>query len=231
MAFTRAQEKESDFRKIARCEFMECLQTDNIIESLTMKLAEKLFPKLEEKLVEMFTKYDLMEGSIRELKQENEVLKCRISDLEQTVQCANTLRICGLPEAEKDDSKSLVTKFFREKLDVDFQEDIIVDTRRIIFNQSGRRLCQLQVKIRDQHNFTRILTNRKKLKNSKVFIMEELTKNKLELLNIAKQRLDRKNVWVWHGNIWANVNGKKVKIGSRTDLEDNIKRVGNTNCE
>lgn len=58
------------------------------------------------------------------------------------------------------------------------------------------------------------------MKNTKIFIAEELTKKRYELLSLAKEKLGKTNAWSMQGKIYAKKNGKVSLIFNMEDLEN-----------
>lgn len=62
---------------------------------------------------------------------------------------------------------------------------------------------------------------KKKLKNSKLVIVEELTLQRYQLLMLAKDKIGRDRVWTMDGNIFAKINGKKTALKTEDDVLKN----------
>lgn len=48
--------------------------------------------------------------------------------------------------------------------------------------------------------------------------MEDLTKNRLELLQEAKTKYGKKNVWSSNGHIYTKMDGRNKQIRTREDI-------------
>lgn len=60
-----------------------------------------------------------------------------------------------------------------------------------------------------------ILTRRFMLKNSNIYISEELTKTKMKIWKAARERYGKRHVWIKNATIFAkNENGTVIKIKS-----------------
>lgn len=63
-----------------------------------------------------------------------------------------------------------------------------------------------------------VFTNKKNLKGSNMGITESLTKNRLKLLNNAKEKFNKNSVWTWDGKIVVLVNKSKHYISTHQEL-------------
>lgn len=64
----------------------------------------------------------------------------------------------------------------------------------------------------------KVLKSLKNFKGSKIFICEDLTRLRLDLLNAAKVVFGKTSVWSFGGNVYANVDGNAVRIKNKLQL-------------
>ncbi|CAH0552519.1 unnamed protein product [Brassicogethes aeneus] len=59
---------------------------------------------------------------------------------------------------------------------------------------------------------------KRNLKGSKIFIAEMLTKDKLDLLTLVKEKFEAKQCWTYNGEVFVLKNNQKTKITCETDV-------------
>ena len=64
-----------------------------------------------------------------------------------------------------------------------------------------------------------VFSAKRAFKDTKYMITESLTKRRKNLLNEARLKLGNYNVWSLNGEIYADINGKKFHIQSKSDIE------------
>lgn len=67
-----------------------------------------------------------------------------------------------------------------------------------------------------------ILKNTKKLKGTKIVVVEDLIRSRLDLLKEAKAKYDRKLVYTFDGNVYISMNGTRYKLRNITELNNLI---------
>jgi hypothetical protein len=176
---------------------------------------------------------------LQALKEENKQLHDRIRELE--VSChlkvddleqygrRHSIRIFGIPESDKEDTDLLALDVFNKKLNVPVT---LADVNRS--HRVGRRQPpqQGQAKPKDRPIIVRLCSYRtrkmifdakRKLKGSGVTIREDLTAERLKILNAAADRHGHRNVWSSDGRIKISIGeggSKRVHTVERmTDLQ------------
>ena len=74
------------------------------------------------------------------------------------------------------------------------------------------------VKFSSVHQRNSIFYNKKKLKGTKMVLVEELTQSRYNFLQNVKERIDNGDVWTKNGRIFVKLNGKKHCVRSFDDL-------------
>ncbi|KAG5889186.1 hypothetical protein JTB14_019203 [Gonioctena quinquepunctata] len=64
-----------------------------------------------------------------------------------------------------------------------------------------------------------VYMNKRKLKHTKIVIIEDLIRSRYETLLLAKQKIEKEKVWTMEGVIYTKVNGKKITLKSEDDVE------------
>uniref|UniRef100_A0A8D9E972 Zinc finger DNA binding protein n=1 Tax=Cacopsylla melanoneura TaxID=428564 RepID=A0A8D9E972_9HEMI len=171
---------------------------------------DRQFAELNQKLTEERKEKD---GIKRELEQ----VKERNNKLEQYTR-RNNLRIFGLKEENKEDVEIKVLKVLNEKLNIPINKDDIEAchrTGRLDNAKGGRNIIVRFVsrKVRDN-----VFRNKRLLKDTRIFINEDLTEANLKLFKMCSEKFGKLNTYTWYGNIMVVCNGVKRTINNEKDL-------------
>lgn len=180
-----------------------------IRDVFTADFISEVADKVKEKIHfdEMKTQLDCQAYKIRELKEANSILLAKIDYCERSSKF-NNMRIYGLRE-EKDGSLcSAIANFIRGKLNPEFSENDIDFCTRLGKPSDGKpRAILLRVV---NHRIKRqIMDNRRKLKGSKVFFVDDITGQRYQLLKTIKADIGGKDVWVSEGRVYCRIGGEK----------------------
>lgn len=63
-----------------------------------------------------------------------------------------------------------------------------------------------------------VIASRRKLKETKIVIKEDLTKARLDLLRRAQEKVGFRNVWSVNGKFFVNINDRKLLLTKISDL-------------
>lgn len=204
------------------------LSTEELIYKVCNEFMEKIDKSMDEKFVVFRDKLNEVTNSVSSL---NNTVRNNVKDISQLNKKVdaleqasknNTLRICGLNEEEDECSVvDHVANFFSEKLGVTCRAEDFISIYRINKIDSKKDKPRIVlVKFANLVKRKEVFLARKLLKGGSVFIFEDLTKIRFNLLNAAKKKLGNRNAWSIDGNIyvWSEENQKKLSVTCEEDL-------------
>lgn len=147
--------------------------------------------------------------------EENKKLIHKVNSLEQ-VNKKNNIRIFGLSEARQENLDQKVVDFFSSRLNVNISADKVVCYRNNI--KTSAKSKPVTVKFLNHADKRLVISNRKKLKGSKMFLCDDLTTFNHNLLKTTQQLVGKSNAWTIDGRIYAICNGEKHWIASNDVL-------------
>lgn len=157
---------------------------------------------------------DIIEQKLQEQQKQYEkqikVLEGKIDTMEQFSRRQN-IRVYGIPENADIAVEEQVQNTI-EKLNIKRKK--IVECYRIgkINGNSRNKPRPIFVQFDNYEDKQEIISNRKKLKGTKINIKEDLTKTRLQIMMKASERYGFKNVWSQNGKIFYLENGIKREI-------------------
>ena len=158
------------------------------------------------------------EEIINNLKEEVSTLKGRVETLEKESDDKeqhlrrNCILVHGLEENKDEITEDFVASFIKDKLDLELSVTDLDRSHRI--GKPSPRKKRPIIDIFFRYNDRRkVLSNKKKLKDSGVSITESLTARLMEELSKACNKHGFKNVWTINGKILFKENGSnKAKL-------------------
>lgn len=129
----------------------------------------------------------------------------------------------GVPEAANEKTEEVICNVFQDKLNVSVSTDMIDRCHRTGRKQpsannssasanSKPRPRPIIIKFTSYKHRSLVLQNRKHLRGTNISIKEDLTKSRLELLQLASKKFGFKNVWSKDGIIFSNFGGTIKKV-------------------
>lgn len=165
-----------------------------------------------------YTRTTELESEVVKLRSENITLKNRLNGLEQK-QKSKSLRIIGIPPVSNENARMLVQKKLSENLKLTKTAFEIDQCYRLRSAGGKSGMRPLLVTFTTSSGRDIVYRNKSKLKGTGIFIVEDLTKENFNLLNICKTKFGFKNVWTSDGRIFARVDNKIQRIRSMDDLQ------------
>lgn len=206
------ERQKTEFKNIAKELVSELLNDTVFLDTIAKSVAEKVNEQLT-------TKINKLESKISDIQIENEDLRCKIDYLEQNEKSCS-LRLYGMNEDNNINLKHEVEDIFSSKLGHDVK---IIECYRAGKRQNSQKKPRVII-MKFENTFHRnlVFSAKKKLKGTKLVLMEDLTKARYNLMMYAKDKIGQKNVWSTGGNIYTMVNNKKVHIRTESDVTDII---------
>ena len=221
MVFTERQKNELKTltTDIVRDIVNSAIGDQKFISTLVDKISDQITKRINNTLQKISIKVDNLESKIKDVENANEVLMTKLDNLEQKSKLYQ-LRIHGLPEKKTKENTTetlneQVVAMFKTKLGI--TNVVPTNSYRIgQFNKNKDRNVVVTFNSIQQRNS--VFQNKKKLKGSKMFIVEELTKTRHEILVLAKEKFGKNAVWTNDGRVYANLNNKKIWLKNEKDI-------------
>lgn len=141
-------------------------------------------------------------------------------ELQEQYSRLNSVRIFGVPVADREDTEAEVIKLCKEKLHIDIVPSDIDCCHRLSKNEGIHKpiivkFCRRSVKMA-------VYKAKGKLKGSKVIIREDLTRRRFSLIKAISKKINFRNIFTNNGKIFIKTNDKTFKINALSDY-NNIK--------
>nr|CAI5816930.1 unnamed protein product [Callosobruchus analis] len=169
--------------------------------------------------IKNYIKYKILDqgDSTEDIWYENEALSQKYDQLDQFTR-SNNIRIFRLKEKPQEDVTTEVINLLTSHLGVTINANDIYSCMRV-----GKKLTNtprgILVKFLKPNIKRNIYKNKKMLKGSGVVIKEDLTENRLKLMDAAIERTTLRSVWSRDGTIYASKGGKVIVIKNKSDLD------------
>nr|CAI5838144.1 unnamed protein product [Callosobruchus analis] len=146
---------------------------------------------------------------------ENECLSHKYDDVEQASRI-NNLRIFRVKEKPQEKLTEEVINIIKSHLGVtvDNNEILCVRIGKKVNNKPRGILLKLSSIHRKQDIF-----NKKNFKGTCIVIKEDLTDQRLKMMEAAIEKTSLKCVWTYNGHVFVLKDGKKIMIKSKEDLD------------
>ena len=159
------------------------------------------------------------DAEIRDLQCRMVTIEERCDDLEQYSR-RNTVRIRGIPEALNEDTDGLVKDLAARKLDVPLADHDVVRSHRVGRKDDDRQTPRDVIVRFTTHNAkVAIMRGARKLKGTRVFINEDLTKTRSTIAWEARN-LKRENklidTWTRDGTVFVKLAENRIRTFTAT---------------
>ncbi|KAI4465362.1 l1 transposable element-related [Holotrichia oblita] len=208
MPITR--ELASEIKALFKDFIEDFLKSEQFLKHLTDTFTKNINKKLDH----MFDAYG---KKLTELEAENKTLSTKIDDIEQYSRRSN-IRIVGLPEEVSQNTMDKVLTFCSEKLDLKMGSNDIDRCHRVGKPLNGHRA--LLIKFVSYNVKQAILKRRAALKNTRIFIVEDLTKMRYMVHKAVQQKYGKKNTWTHDGSIYVRVGNAKHRVWTMEEVSN-----------
>lgn len=203
---TRSKIDKSEIKLIIKEAIMELFADSNFMNMVTKTIQDKVDEDIKK-----------IKDSIE--KNENKVafLINKIDALEQNEKI-NNICIYGIQEENQEVLNSKVVKIINDHTQLNYTTRDIMSSYRTGNNESlSQKPRPVIVKFKCFETKQALWKNCAKFKGSRLFIAEDLTKKRRELLWELKNTLGKENAWTFNGTVKAKINNKIVKINNEED--------------
>lgn len=204
--------KDSDALRKAVAEAIESYFAENT--DLVSKIAEMVVKKIKDEIEVT------VNDKVAPIVEVNKRLVEKVNSLEQ-INKKDNIRIFGLAESRNENIVQKVIEFFKGKLDVNISANNVICYRNNI--RTNAKSKPVTVKFLNHNDKHLVISKRKKLKSTNMFICDDLTARNLSLLKDAQKLLGKSAAWTTDGKVYAFYNGEKLRI-SNSDMLRQFKR-------
>lgn len=183
-------------------------------------IIKKISAQFDAKIDIIVSKY---ENEIKDLKTELEEHRKIIKKLEQKSDDAeqysrrNIVRIFGIKEEHQENVQETVISTINRHLHLQISPDVIDNCHRT-GEKTASKHRPIILKFIGYKQKQELLFKRKHLKGTGITIQEDLTRERLKLLKLAKSAFGVKNAWTIRGNVIVNSDTGKRKIRTEEDF-------------
>lgn len=191
--------------------------SDRFLQDIAERVASIVGKKFEQQLNAQNEVINSLEVKISQLQSDKHSLEAKIDSQEQTSRNLN-LRIFNMHAADDKDLNSEVQKLFSITLKADTKPSDIERCHRISPKIPSDKPPAVLVRFTNESARLSVLKMRKFLKDSNVYIKEDLTKVRLALFQTAVREFSSKSAWVLNGNVYVKVDNKVHRISCESEL-------------
>lgn len=194
--------------------FTDLNENKIIIDSLNNKVSE-----LENKNIKLTDDINSQNKILCEKNNSVQELINKCDALEQYTR-RNTVRLIGAPRLPRDEVDEYTLGLLRDKLGMDVSSAAIDRCHPVGPPRDGKQ--DLLVKFVSYQFARSARKNSAKLRGTGLSIVEDLTKIRYSLYRSITSKLGAKNVWVFDGAIWTNINNKKTVFKTVAEFESYV---------
>nr|CAI5866974.1 unnamed protein product [Callosobruchus analis] len=186
------------------------------VEEIVSRICKTMFDKISEKLQSMEQKLDGLVASVQKIQSEVEANHKSVSELEDRIAILedsgrkNTLRLDGIAETPQENLIKVTLTLINDKLGIKCTEDDLNDVYRLGRPNSSKPRTVIVKFISFLKKFA-IYKSKSLLKNTGIYINEDLGKPKYEAFKSTRIRYGAKNVWTINGRIYFK-NNRNISI-------------------
>ena len=210
---------------------IEALQHKTTVEIMSKHIVAPIVMQFEETILDLRSELKARDSKIKRIENDLTNVKAKLAEVEDKLEYTrkeNNILIDGIEEETNEDIHFVATNFIKSKLGIDIKSYELTEAYRV-----GRRNPEKPRRILTRFSSlgvkNAVYRQRLNLRNSddpltkKVFINEDLTKAKQEILYEARQLKKAKkiaNAWTRDGQVYIKVDGQDgpTEIKHKTHL-------------
>lgn len=212
MPLTREQSIE--IKQAVKEALITSLQDDAVISNLVDKVTQKINIQI------LVNKISCQEDRIRKLEEKVDDLEVKLESAEKLSR-QKTVRIYGVPESTEEIIGNKVLDIFKSKMGLNILPREVDKCHRI-GSASNDWPRTVVVSFTGLENKNKVMKARNKLKGSRVFIAEDLTRSRHEVYKEAARILGRRNVYTLGGSVFYRSNGAKRELKHTRDIPSSL---------
>ena len=204
---------------------MQCMKGLLNILNKHNELSQKV-EKLDSTIAVCQNNTSLLQEENKRLNKTVSLLEAKVDDNEQRSR-NECLLIHGVEESENENTDNIALDVFNSYLGLDTKLEHIQRSHRLGPKRTGRNTRTTKtsprpiiIRFMGYRERSSVFRVKKKLKGKSISISENLTQTRYQLLNAAKDKLGRLNVWSSDGRIISKVDGQFTTISSMEVLNN-----------
>nr|CAI5822845.1 unnamed protein product [Callosobruchus analis] len=201
------------------------LKDEEFVDLLVQKVTNSITKTLVARFVELEQKVESYSSALKELKEEtgllrygNESLLQKLDDIDQAHR-TNNLRVFQVKWNPQENTAEKVINILNSQFGITVKNNDLLSCTRI-GKQVNNRTRGILLKLSSLSVKLEIYKKKKLLKGTGVVIKEDLTDNRLKLMDAAVEKTSFRNVWSYNGSICALKGGKRVAIRNKGDVDN-----------
>lgn len=194
---------------------------ESIVDTIVEQVTQSVYQALQMDLDEHREQLNTLDEKVNTLEKKVTALQSVCEEQEQYSR-RNCLRFQGIKEVPNECTDDTIRRLASEKMDVELRPCDIDRSHRITprSGTANGRPHSIIIKFASYNARQAVFSNRTKLKGTNVYVHEDLTAYRQQLLRKVRQSPDVARTWTNDGRIKALLkNNEKVSIRSEKDLE------------
>ena len=194
---------------------------DAILESVTAKVYEAIEFDIQAKTAEIKKLDQEMMSMNKEIRSFQ-----RVIEEQEQYSRRNCLRFHGIEETSGENTDQLVISLVKDKMEIDLRPEDLDRSHRVPLrshqrSSEGRSPVKPIIVKFSRYNVRReVYAARSLLKGTRIYVHEDLTRERSDLLFKARELQNVARTWTYDGRIFAlTKDNRKVKITKESDLE------------
>lgn len=199
------------------------------VEATRISNELSLQKSLDDKLGPLLTRIDTLETENESLKSVVNTLQASVSDLNSKLDVQSSLtneamkwansneqysrsrnvKIYGLTQIPDENPQDVARKLFASKLNVNLPESAINNAHRVNSNVTPKPLL---VRFTSKADRRQVLIYRRKLKDSRIVIREDITSLTAKTLNRVRNNANVDSSWISNGKIYCDLKSGKKRV-------------------
>lgn len=230
---TRDQSEE--IKTIVNVAIKQMWMDQDIIKTIVDKVSSEISKNINKKLQIYERKIEDLKGELNQIKSEHNITKDELNSKINNLQSENeklikrceyteqeskrnNIRIFNMKEKNNENTTQEVINLLNSKLPININNNDIEICHRI-GRTIDNKIRGIFIKFSNYQTRQEIYLNKKLLKGSGVIIREDLTSNRINLLNEAIRKTSLRDAWTNRGIVHVKINNIIKTIYSISDLE------------
>lgn len=246
MVLTKQQQE--DIKILTKGIISECFCDDVFLASLSTKVADIVtktlameFEKFDRRIINLESLVNKLQGESEIISKKNNEMSLKITELELLIDKLNNhntlndspiaskltnleqsnkllqLRLLGVEEKSNEDIKTIVTNIFQQKLHLNLEVGYC--SRVGVKEKIGQKSRPILIHFTNLADRNKVFYSKRNLKGTKMVILEELVKSRVEIYKLARETFGKNNTWTKEGRIYVKVGERKSCVWSKEDID------------
>lgn len=209
---------EDDIQSIVKTSVLKLCTSEDFINQITQTIVSTLKENYEKRIKTLEDENVSIKSKLQKLEEMNKNIIAKYDKFDSTLK-RKSLRIYGLKETKNENCSKMTLELVTKKMEIEIENNNIESCYRV-GKYDPNKVRPIFVKFVRLDVKRQIFKNKRKLKGTGIVIREELTKEKLEIVKAALNRIGNEgNVWTDNGNVFGKIGDLVIRIDSKNDLD------------